>query len=57
MRVAEQMGHSDWTMIARFHGRWISAQSDAAGIEAVTLLSNPSMKDAEIRLTSKGKVP
>ncbi|SST08222.1 phage integrase [Acinetobacter baumannii] len=30
MWVAKQMGHSDWTMIARVYGRWMpSADSDA----------------------------
>ena len=32
MWVAKQMGHSDWTMIARVYGRWMpSADLDAGG--------------------------
>lgn len=32
MWVAKQMGHSDWTMIARVYGRWMpSADTDAGG--------------------------
>ncbi|WP_345956561.1 site-specific integrase [Pseudomonas fulva] len=32
MWVAKQMGHSDWTMIARVYGRWMpSADADAGG--------------------------
>jgi integrase len=29
MWVAEQMGHTDWTMIARVYGRWIDKEGDA----------------------------
>ena len=31
MWVAQQMGHSDWTMIARVYGRWIPEAAPDAG--------------------------
>lgn len=37
MWVAKQMGHSDWTMIARVYGRWMPAADDLAGSRAETL--------------------
>lgn len=39
MWVAGQMGHSDWTMIARVYGRWMPAADDTAGSKAVTTWS------------------
>ncbi|RMP18259.1 Prophage PssSM-03, phage integrase protein [Pseudomonas syringae pv. delphinii] len=35
MWVASQMGHSDWTMIARVYGRWMPAANHEAGNRAV----------------------
>lgn len=35
MWVAAQMGHADWTMIARVYGRWIPAADPNAGSRAV----------------------
>lgn len=35
MWVAGQMGHSDWTMIARVYGRWMPAADLCAGSRAV----------------------
>lgn len=35
MWVAKQMGHSDWTMIARIYGRWMPAADLGAGDKAV----------------------
>ncbi len=35
--VAQQMGHSDWTMIARVYGRWIPAADPNAGDKAVAI--------------------
>lgn len=35
MWVAQQMGHKDWTMIARVYGRWIPADDDSSGSKAV----------------------
>lgn len=34
MWVAGQMGHSDWTMIARVYGRWMPTSDDSAGGKA-----------------------
>lgn len=34
MWVAKQMGHNDWTMIARVYGRWMPSSSEAAGSKA-----------------------
>lgn len=34
MWVAQQMGHSDWTMIARVYGRWMPAADLSAGSKA-----------------------
>lgn len=36
MWVAKQMGHSDWTMIAREYGRWMPVMNDDAGGKAVS---------------------
>ncbi|SNU84482.1 Site-specific recombinase XerC [Pandoraea sputorum] len=35
MWVAKQMGHADWTMIARVYGRWMPAADEEAGNKAV----------------------
>ncbi|WP_433693998.1 Arm DNA-binding domain-containing protein [Herbaspirillum seropedicae] len=37
MWVAQQMGHKDWTMIARVYGRWIKDAIPHAGDKAVSL--------------------
>jgi integrase len=34
MWVAKQMGHTDWTMIARVYGRWMPQENDDAGLRA-----------------------
>ncbi|MBI6743295.1 Arm DNA-binding domain-containing protein [Pseudomonas syringae] len=34
MWVAQQMGHSDWTMIARVYGRWMPDADAEAGVRA-----------------------
>ena len=39
MWVAQQMGHSDWTMIARIYGRWIPDAAPEAGNKAVQLFA------------------
>lgn len=36
MWVAKQMGHTDWTIIARVYGRWMPTNDDDAGGKAVT---------------------
>lgn len=37
MWVARQMGHSDWTMIARVYGRWMPSADTLAGGKAEAL--------------------
>ncbi|MEG7360003.1 site-specific integrase [Pseudomonas citronellolis] len=37
MWVAKQMGHKDWTMIARIYGRWMPTADASAGDRAVQL--------------------
>ncbi|QJQ00164.1 tyrosine-type recombinase/integrase [Herbaspirillum rubrisubalbicans] len=39
MWVAQQMGHSDWTMIARVYGRWVKDAQPDAGSKAVQMFS------------------
>lgn len=34
MWVAKQMGHTDWTMIARVYGRWMPSGDEEAGFKA-----------------------
>lgn len=31
MQVAKQLGHKDWTMIAKVHGRWMPSADAGAG--------------------------
>jgi integrase len=40
MWVAQQMGHKDWTMIARVYGKWIKDAQPEAGNKAVLMFSN-----------------
>lgn len=40
MWVAKQMGHSDWTMIARIYGRWMPSADDMSGERAENLWAN-----------------
>jgi integrase len=40
MWVAQQMGHKDWTMIARVYGRWIGDAQPTAGDKAVAMFQN-----------------
>lgn len=42
--VAQQMGHSDLTMIARIYGRWITDAAPEAGKKAVELFSKKAAK-------------
>jgi integrase len=39
MWVAKQLGHADWTMIARVYGRWMPSADTAAGSKAVQMFS------------------
>jgi integrase len=48
--VAQQMGHSDWTMIARVYGRWIPDADPNAGMRAAAVFGSGGgnrMDDAE----------
>jgi integrase len=40
MWVAKQMGHTDWTMIARVYGRWMPSGELEAGKKAEKAFSN-----------------
>ncbi|RQS39803.1 Arm DNA-binding domain-containing protein [Burkholderia sp. Bp8990] len=40
MWVAKQMGHADWTMIARVYGRWMPDAESGAGGKAVAMFSD-----------------
>ncbi|AZY48824.1 site-specific integrase [Bordetella avium] len=42
MWVARQMGHADWSMIARVYGRWMPSADTEAGNRAVELFSSAS---------------
>ncbi|MCK6436000.1 site-specific integrase [Rivihabitans pingtungensis] len=44
MWVASQMGHADWTMIARVYGRWIPDAAPDAGAMAVSLFAGEGQK-------------
>jgi integrase len=37
MWVAKQMGHADWTMIARVYGRWMPDADQTAGSKAESI--------------------
>lgn len=50
MWVAKQMGHTDWTMIARVYGRWMPPETDNSGTKAVERFSD---SQNEILLTVK----
>jgi integrase len=39
MWVAQQMGHKDWTMIARVYGKWIKDAQPEAGNKAVAMFA------------------
>lgn len=41
MWVAKQMGHKDWTMIARVYGRWIPSENDTSGNKAAEMFGTP----------------
>lgn len=47
MWVAKQMGHSDWTMIARVYGRWMPTADDTAGKKAEAAFSSRSNDNAQ----------
>lgn len=43
MWVAQQMGHKDWTMIARVYGKWIKSAVPDAGDKAVALFGRTTV--------------
>lgn len=45
MWVAKQMGHTDWTMIARVYGRWIPETNNTAGLKAVEAFAVQETQD------------
>ncbi|MBF9244613.1 DUF3596 domain-containing protein [Pseudomonas syringae pv. tomato] len=44
MWVAKQMGHTDWTMIARVYGRWMPVSEDSAGKKATAAFAPSNEK-------------
>lgn len=40
--VAKQMGHADWTMIARVYGKWMPDANTGAGSRAVAMFAEAS---------------
>ncbi len=42
--VAQQMGHSDWAMIARIYGRWVRDAVPDAGAKAVEMFAGNAGK-------------
>lgn len=49
MWVAKQMGHRDWTMIARVYGRWMPAMGNNAGSKAESVFSGLFGRGIEIQ--------
>ncbi|WP_229423872.1 tyrosine-type recombinase/integrase [Massilia frigida] len=43
MWVARQMGHADWTMIARVYGKWMPDADKLAGSRAETVFGTPKI--------------
>ena len=56
MWVAQQMGHSEWTMIARIYGRWIPEAAPDAGEKAVKIFAANAGKKAGITAANAGKL-
>jgi integrase len=56
MWVAQQMGYSDWTMIARIYGRWIPEAAPDAGEKAVKIFAANAGKKAGITAANAGKL-
>jgi len=40
MWVAQQMGHADWTMIAKRYGKWMPSANPDAGSKAETVFGS-----------------
>lgn len=54
MWVAGQMGHSDWTMIARVYGRWMPEADSTAGLKAIEIWGTEGLTvTADVAFTKK----
>lgn len=53
MWVAKQMGHSDWTMIARVYGKWIPQADKLAGTKAEAAFAASPEGDASLQRASE----
>ncbi|OZI20529.1 site-specific integrase [Bordetella genomosp. 9] len=51
MWVAKQMGHGDWTMIARIYGRWMPSADVEAGSKAEAKFSPIAPENKDVRKT------
>ncbi|QOK96552.1 site-specific integrase [Ralstonia pseudosolanacearum] len=56
MWVAKQMGHADWTMIARVYGRWMPSADAEAGTRAVEKFAGEAGKFAGKSSTKLAKI-
>ncbi|MBB6591221.1 site-specific integrase [Ralstonia solanacearum] len=56
MWVAKQMGHADWTMIARVYGRWMPSADVDAGSRAVEKFAGEAGKFAGKSRTKLAKI-
>ncbi|MEF9340976.1 tyrosine-type recombinase/integrase [Ralstonia solanacearum species complex bacterium KE101] len=56
MWVAKQMGHADWTMIARVYGRWMPSADAEAGSRAVEKFAGEAGKFAGKSSTKLAKI-
>lgn len=52
MWVAKQMGHADWTMIARVYGKWMPDADTGAGSKAESLFGNDNITPATASRTA-----
>lgn len=53
MWVAQQMGHSDWTMIARVYGRWMPSADSDAGSRAEQIWSSSADSNGSLQALSQ----
>lgn len=54
MWVAKQLGHTDWTMIARVYGRWMPSADLSAGAKAESVWLTSTHIGDVIDLQKKG---
>jgi len=56
MWVAKQMGHSDWTMIAKIYGKWmLGAAADASAKTEATFAPGGSCHSGVITVPKQAK--